>query len=213
MTTPLDILRSAISRSARITKPAFLLAVLLLSPLARATTVLQKDFPDLVHEAELITVGTVVDIREQWSAEKNAPFTLVTFANLDVLKGNIGDTELTLHFLGGSIPQGKSVWIDGVPRFTLGERTVLFSTGNQRDFCPLVGIWQGVFRVGYDAKQGQETVRDHASVPITKVQKGLVYKHGQAATQSRQHPLPQASLPLSAFKQLISQELRRSNDP
>lgn len=200
----------------RSVRPALLLAVLLLSPLAWATTVIQKDFPDLVHEAEVITVGTVVDIREQWDAEKNAPFTLVTFAKLDVLKGKLGDHELTLHFLGGPTPQGKTVWIDGVPRFTQGERTVLFCTGNQHDFCPLVGIWQGVFRVVYDTEQGQETVSDHAYVPITGVQKGLVQKRSQATTQSRQHNLPQdlrhKALPLTSLKQLISEELRSPND-
>lgn len=207
--TPIPRLFGSIRRPVS-ARSALLLAVLLLSPLAWATTVLHKDFSDLVHEAEVITVGTVVDIREQWDAEKNAPFTLVTFNNLDVLKGELGDSELTLHFLGGSTPHGKTMWIDGVPRFTPGERTVLFCSGNQHDFCPLVGIWQGVFRVVYD--KGDETVSDHAYTPVTAVHKGLVQKRGQATTQTTQHKLAQPALPLSHFKQLISQELRSPND-
>ena len=212
MTILSDIPYPKIFSAIQIITSALVLAVLFLSPLAWATTVLHKDFPDLVHEAEFIIVGTVVEVREQWDAEKNAPFTLVTFANLNVLKGDLGDTELTLYFLGGSTRQGKTVWIDGVPRFTSGERTVLFSAGNRRDFCPLVGIWQGIFRVRHD-EHGQETVSDHASVPITGVQKGLIYKHGQAAPQAKQPTPPQPALSLSAFKQLISQQLRSPNGP
>ena len=42
----------------------FVLSILLLSPLSWATIVLEKNFPDLIHEAEVITVGTVAGIRE-----------------------------------------------------------------------------------------------------------------------------------------------------
>ncbi len=42
----------------------FVLSILLLSRLSWATIVLEKNFPDLVHEAEVITVGTVAGIRE-----------------------------------------------------------------------------------------------------------------------------------------------------
>ena len=173
---------------------------MLLSPLSWATTVLEKDFPDLVHEAEVITVGTVTDIREQWDPVRKAPFTLVTFSNLDVLKGHAQESDLTLYFLGGHTPDGEILRVDGVPQFKPGERSVVFCTGNQRDFCPLVGIWQGVYRVTLDARQGVETVSDHAYVPITKVYKGKVHKSARHAAQQ--------ALPLSTLKQLIQQELR-----
>ena len=35
---------------------------------ASATTVLEQTFPDLVHRAEVIAVGTVTGIQEQWDA-------------------------------------------------------------------------------------------------------------------------------------------------
>jgi hypothetical protein len=181
-------------------RASFVLSIILLTPLSWATTVLEKDFPDLVHEAEVITVGTVTDIRELWDPVRRAPFTLVTFSNLDVLKGKTGESDLTLHFLGGHTPDGEILRVDGVPEFKRGERSVVFCTGNQRDFCPLVGIWQGVYRVTLDAKQGVETVSDHAYVPIPKVYKGKVHKSALHA--------PQPALPLSTLKQLIQQELR-----
>ncbi len=178
----------------------FVLSILLLSPLSWATTVLEKNFPDLVHEADVITVGTVTDIREQWDPVRKAPFTLVTFSNLDVLKGNTRESDLTLYFLGGHTPDGKILRVDGVPQFRPGERSVVFCTANQRDFCPLVGIWQGVYRVTFDPKQGIETISDHAYVPITKVHKGKVHK-------STRHSSRQA-LSLTTLKQLIQQELQ-----
>ena len=178
----------------------FVVSTMLLGSLSWATTVLEKDFPALVHEAEVITVGTVTDIREQWDPVRKAPFTLVTFSNLEVLKGNAQESEVTLYFLGGHTPDGEMLRIDGVPQFKSGERSVVFCTGNQRDFCPLVGIWQGVYRVTFDPSQGVETVSDHAYLPITKVYKGKVHKSDG--------PSSQPALPLSNLKQLIQQELR-----
>src|SRR5262245_59228277 len=56
--------------------------------IAYATTVIEKSFADLVAQAEVITVGTVSDIHEQWDAGQQVPLTLVTFSDLTALKGN-----------------------------------------------------------------------------------------------------------------------------
>ena len=79
---------------------------------------------------------------------------------------------MTLQFLGGHTPQGSVLTIPGVPRFTIGEKPVVFCAGNQRDFCPLVGLWQGVLRVRFDPQRGVETVSDNFHVPIIVVEGG-----------------------------------------
>ena len=76
------------------------------NPVARANTVLEKSFSILVQEAEIIAVGSVSAIAIEWDAAREAPFTLVTFSNLDILKGE-ADTPLTLRFLGGPTPDGS----------------------------------------------------------------------------------------------------------
>ena len=62
---------------------------ILLARLVEATTVLEKTFPDLVQEADTIAVGTVTAIESAWDAEKAAPFTLITFSDLEVSKGGV----------------------------------------------------------------------------------------------------------------------------
>ena len=105
--------------------------------MAQATTAVERTFPDLVHRAEVVAVGTVTNVREQWDAARRAPFTYVTFSHLTMLKGTAQEETLTLEFLGGHEPDGTLLVVHGVPHFSIGEKTVIFCTGNRRDFCPL----------------------------------------------------------------------------
>lgn len=102
---------------------------------AHPTTVVELTFNELVAQADVIAVGTVSDIREQWDATHNVPLTLVTFSDLTVLKGNPGVT-MTLEFLGGTRPNGLVMVIAGVPRFRVGERAGVFDSGNGTTSVP-----------------------------------------------------------------------------
>jgi hypothetical protein len=156
-----------------------------------ATSAVEVTFTDLVTQADVIAVGTVTEIREQWDTEKKTPLTLVTFSNLTTVKGSPG-SSFTLEFLGGKMPNGLVMVVAGVPQFRVGEKAVVFSAGNHQDFCPLVGIWQGLLRVATDPQQGVETVSDSLHVPIMKIQEGRFIKRSpETASQS---PLPLATL-------------------
>src|SRR5713101_7597922 len=183
---------------------ALLLTLSLLIPTvpAQATTVIERTFPDLVHRAEVIVIGTVTGIQEQWDAARQAPLTHVTFSNLTVLKSSPGGESMTLAFLGGHTPEGMVLTVPGVPRFTVGEKTVVFCAGNHQNFCPLVGLWQGLLRVAFDPQRGVETVSDNFHVPIVGVEAGRFLKLTPEA------PAPQEVLPLSTLMDLITQELR-----
>ena len=183
----------------------FLIAgcVLYFGNFAQATSVTEVGFSDLVQRAEVIAVGTVTEIKEQWDETRKAPLTLVTFSDLTVLKGNPG-SSMTLEFLGGRTPQGLILSIPGVPQFTIGEKTVVFSAGNHRDFCPLVGVWQGLLRVRTDPQSGTETVSDNFRAPITSIQAGKFLK----LTPSSPEQVP---LSLPALLQAIQQELQKSS--
>ena len=63
---------------------------LLVARLAGATTVIAHSFSAPVQEVEGIAVGTVTAIETEWDAQQGAPFTLVTFSELTVLKGEGG---------------------------------------------------------------------------------------------------------------------------
>ncbi len=172
-----------------------------------ATTVLSQSFPDLVHKAEVIAVGTVTGINNHWDAARRAPFTVVTFSNLNVLKGTTEGDTLSLYFLGGITPKGHTISVHGVPRFSIGEKNVVFCAGNQRGFCPLVGVWQGRLRVAFDTQRQVETVQDNFHAPILGVRNGQFLKN----TPGRQ-ALQQQSISLPSLLQLIQNELGKGND-
>jgi hypothetical protein len=179
--------------------PIFISMAILSTPL-QATTVLEQTFPDLVHRADVIAVGTVTGIQEQWDAAHQAPFTSITFFNLTVLKGDPGGESMTLEFLGGHTPDGMTLAIAGVPRFTVGEKTVVFCAGNHRDFCPLVGLWQGLLRVTFDPQRSEEIVSDNFRVPIAGVQDGKFLKLTPEVSSGE-------PLSLSTLLDLIKQEM------
>ena len=176
---------------------AIVLAANLCAP-AAAMVVAQRDFADLVARAEQIVVGTVTDVTQQPDAS-GAPFTLVTLSDLSVLKGDVGPT-LTLRFYGGTA-DGVATWISDMPRFAVGERAVLFVAGNGRDVCPLVGVWQGRFRVRFDSVRNAEVVESHDGRPVTALAgRELRFAPAHAAATS-------PGITLEEFRQMVSDEL------
>jgi hypothetical protein len=166
---------------------------------------MEHTFPELVRHAEVIAVGTVTGISERWDAARHAPFTDVTFSHLTVLKGDPGDSTMTLEFLGGHTPEGVHLSVSGAPQFAMGEKSVIFCAGNHKDFCPLVGLWQGRLRVRFDPQQGAETVSDNFHAPIVGIHQGVLQKLAPGT------PL-QNALSLSSLIQLIQQEMRNLHD-
>ena len=190
---------------------------LLLLPLpVGATTVLSLSFASLVQEAEVIAVGTVTAIETAWDGDNNVPHTFVTFSNLEVLKGEAAQTELTLRFLGGPTPTGDIMQIAGVPQFTQGERSVIFCVGNHHQAVPLVGLWQGVYRVVFDTERGVDTLHDHAGQPLTALptedgeilHDGAAHDTGRAALTAASPP----ALTLSTLRQWVGHELEHAEE-
>ena len=170
---------------------------------AHATTVVERSFSELVQRADMITVGTVTEVREEWDTAQQAPLTVVTFSDLTILKGRQSGS-LTLYFLGGHTPEGTYLAIPGMPRFAVGEKNVVFSAGNRRDFCPLVGIWQGRLHVKFDSQRKIETVSDNFRAPIVGLKRGRFVK-------KRATSLPEDALSLPTLIDLIQQELRKAD--
>ena len=183
---------------------------LLLTRLVWATTVLEVSFSTLVQEAEIIAIGTVTAIETGLDAEQGAPFTLVTFSDLEVLKGDDTQTELTLDLLGGPTPDGGILEVVGAPQFNLGERNVLFITGNQHHAVPLVGMWQGMYRVLFDDERGIETIHNHAWQPVTMLptREGGILTYEAASRVQEQTDQPPEAMSLDTFSQQIAQELQ-----
>lgn len=136
---------------------------------ARATSVIPPTFPELVAEAESIVRGRVTDIAvRRSSAPDGTPIikTHVTFAVERTLKGP-ERASVTLEFLGGTIGE-ESLVVTGLPRFELGSTDYLFVERNGVQFCPLVAVRHGRYRLLRDAGGREFVARDNA-VPLTDV--------------------------------------------
>ena len=86
---------------------------------ASATTLIPMDLKDLTAKAELIFVGTVINIRSE--RQTHTIDTYVTFSDLRVLKGSYVAATIEMRLLGGSIA-GESVQVYGMPNFVVGEK-------------------------------------------------------------------------------------------
>ena len=136
--------------------PTLLLMLVMAAP-AHALSVISRSFDELVTLADLVVVGTV---SAQSSAYDTPAWqhisTYVTLDNLQVVKGAVSAAQYTLRFAGGRV-DGRIEMYPGLPELRVGERYVLFVRGNFRNFFPIVGIGQGIYRVMIDAS-GREVV-------------------------------------------------------
>ena len=138
--------------------------------LAQATTVKRMAFSEVIGDAAVIAAAEVVAIDSVWDAERGIPYTEVVFLGDRPLKGEIGaGQELRLRFQGGTAPNGLTLKVSGMPAFRLYQRVVLFSAGGIDDqrACPLVGWWQGLYRLrpGGDGL----SVTDHAGRAVVGI--------------------------------------------
>jgi len=107
-----------------------------------------KDFAELVAEADLILVGTVYEMH----GRKLAQGMIVTDIWLDirdVIKGAHHDDTYTLQILGGVVDH-EHLHVPGAPVFEEGATYTLFVKDNGSVMFPLVGVTQGQFRVQRD---------------------------------------------------------------
>lgn len=184
-----------------------LLVVLILGASSvRATTVPPLTLSQVVGGAELIAVGAVTAIRERWDLEREAPLTEVTFSVLEVLKGRVGEV-LTLQFLGGPTPDGFTLVVAGMPQFAEGDRAVLFSAGNGTEACPLVGWWQGLYRLFYDAGREAFTVANHAGQPVVAIDGDPARMEARVSVEANDEQLVPA-MTLDAFRTVVRTALR-----
>jgi hypothetical protein len=81
---------------------------------------------------------------------------------------------VTVSLAGGSL-DGLLDVVDGQPSLELGGRYILFvaddfgSAGNS--FLPIVGLWQGAFKVGYSAQLGRGLVHDLRGLPLVSIER------------------------------------------
>lgn len=138
-----------------------LLACLLLalaSP-AVATSVLDRGLAELLDRAEAWLYGDVVAAEASVGedGEVRTVVEIVVERDLSLSDGPAPDGgRRVLSFLGGTLPDGRTAVVDGVPRLAPGDRVLVLAYRDDPLASPVVGVWQGVWWVGSEGLRDLE---------------------------------------------------------
>src|SRR6185437_5040077 len=172
---------------------------------AQATSVLPVDLDHMVKSAAVAFQGTVTDVHTERDPQAGDRIvTFVTFQVDDALKGPVGSTY-TLKQIGGRLPTGESLRIDGIPSYTVGESYVVFLTGpSSLGLSSPVGLSQGRFRIettagGREVSNGRDFRDMTASIPQQALPPGARARFAQTPGAKVR------ALGLDDFKQLVRQ--------
>jgi len=192
-------------------RPLFLL--LAVAAGVRATTVEPPAFTELVGEADAIYRGHVTAITARRVAAPGGASvikTFVTFAVDRAIKGS-AQSEVVLQFLGGTVGD-DTLAVSGMPQFAVGEREILFVQKNGTQFCPLVRMVHGRYRLQHDAASGRDYVARDNRAPLNDVADVQLPLAGNALTMARAADTSHALSP-ETFENQIAGEVQRPSHP
>jgi hypothetical protein len=118
------------------------------------------DFPELVHSADVIFVGTVTGTNARFGINDRVIVTDVTFRVEALIYAGSAVTvdaseQVVLTFAGGQIGD-QGLTVSGVPEFVVGQTYAVFSRLDGQPYMnPLIGGAQGLFKVSADAATGE----------------------------------------------------------
>ncbi|MBJ74449.1 MAG: hypothetical protein CMN31_24490 [Sandaracinus sp.] len=152
-----------------------MVALLCVAPRAEATVMVEVALEDMVRDSVAIVRGRVVHVGSQvvMNGDSLDPHTLATVQVTDWIKGEGGQT-LTVRELGGTYgPNGQAggMWIDGTPRYQVGEEVIVFLERDPNDphYFRTYAMAQGKFVVTQGVGGAPATVsRDAASVGFAR---------------------------------------------
>jgi hypothetical protein len=119
--------------------------VCLLAAAPRATVLVPADLAELSHDARAIARGQVVRVDAQWTEDRRTVETVVTLATEQYLKGDLGGV-VRFRVPGGTMGRYRNIVV-GAPRFSVGDRVIVFLGANGPRVPYVLGLNQGVYRV------------------------------------------------------------------
>ncbi|HUR35691.1 MAG TPA: hypothetical protein VM032_17930 [Vicinamibacterales bacterium] len=122
------------------------LALCLFTAPAGATVIVPADLSELARDATVIARGQVVAVDGQWTEDRRTIETIVTLEAETYLKGGSART-LQFRVPGGVLGRFRNIVV-GAPQFAVGQRVVVFLGGSGPRVPHLLGLNQGVYRVG-----------------------------------------------------------------
>ena len=110
-------------------------------------------------EASHLIITTTVQGIEYARSDPGGIVTKVSLSNTNVIKGDLKDAPQTIFIEGGEL-EGERVTVLGAPKFTVGEKYLLFLRFDNL-VCPVVGMRLRTFLIKADPLTGQEYILDY----------------------------------------------------
>jgi hypothetical protein len=115
-------------------------------PLAVASLIRLMDLPELTTTADQIVVADVLSVRSAWDTSHRNIYTTIEIGVRESWKGTVpSHGRIAIRQLGGTV-EDIEMTVHGMPRFTEGERAVVFLQRAQ-----VVGMSQGKRRLHWDS--------------------------------------------------------------
>ncbi len=170
-----------------------LVAAVFLTGSASATVLRLITEDDQIRQSQTIFRGRAekIDVARESRGEGLVVVSTVRFQPLAVYKGS-PPSSVILKFLGGKI-DGKTMKVDGMPRFDVGGEYVLFVSAGTNRACPIVGWSDGSLTV-----DRQKNPAGVVSVASDKTGASPV-----AVVSARRHTLPDGRDDLPAFEKRL----------
>ena len=178
----------------------------LVTSIAGAVSFEPRDFDALAAEADQVVIGTAVATISRRTGTREI-VTDYRFNNLEIVKGTMLTTSLTLTMLGGTVGT-DTLTVAGAPTFQKGVRYLVFIAGNGTVMFPLVGGQQGIFQIRKEGTTGISRVHDYAGRAVSRLPRGkahdLVDHHDNEAGE----PLTEAVF-VDAIRAKAAQQSRK----
>ena len=131
-----------------------LAAGVVIAGLASASLILALDLPTMVASADNIAVVEVVSAKAAWNAQHTRILSTIDLAVVDGWKGTASPAAHVVVVQPGGTVDDITMTIAGMPRFTPGERALVFLRG-PADRASVVGMAQGKRAVRPEAGTGR----------------------------------------------------------
>lgn len=185
--------------------------VTLTAPLLRATSVVPPNFSELVDEADAIYRGHVTDVQSRRVAAPDGGGVIKTFITVAVervIKGSeVAETKL--EFLGGTVGD-ETLEVGGMPHFAVGDRGIVFVQNNGTQFCPLVRMTHGRYRIERHQATGTDYIARDNRAPLKDVE-DVARPMNDGPTAAAARTDSSGALSPEAFEARLDAQVRRSH--
>jgi hypothetical protein len=131
-----------------------ILAAFSISEASHATTLTRLSLDQLAKAADAVARVRCAGAESHW--ENGSIWTVTTFDVVETMKGNL-PVQVAVRLPGGRVGH-LIVSVDGTPKFSAGDESVLFLVRSPAGGFSVAGWVEGTFRVSLDPRTVRETV-------------------------------------------------------